>query len=52
MKNLIIIFWLWHNQTLENILRRSEQRNIHINPREHDVLTKNREHAPYVIVIR
>jgi len=50
MKNLIIIFWFWRNQIVENLFRRSQQRDKHIDPREHDVLPKNREHSPNVIV--
>jgi len=30
----------------------SQQRDKHIDPREHAVLTKNREHAPHIVVVR
>jgi len=51
MKNLIIIFWFWRNQTLENIFRQSHQRDKHIDQRKHVVLTKNPEHAPHIVVV-
>ena len=43
---LITIFW--RNQTVENIFSWSQQHDKHIDPWEHDVLPKNREHAPHV----
>ena len=42
---------LWRNQTVENIFGRSQQGDKHIDPQEHVVLPKNREHAPHVFVV-
>jgi len=47
--HLITVFW--RNQIVENIFRQFQQRDKDIDPQEHEVLPKNREHAPHVVVL-